>query len=86
MLADASLGRRLADQGLDPAPGSPAELTAYTEVSVWGQNDGKSTKRNVTADVSLWPEATPLQARPIFQIADLDRMLNSDPYRPISLI
>jgi tripartite-type tricarboxylate transporter receptor subunit TctC len=28
-LADAGLGRRLADQGLDPAPGSPAELTAY---------------------------------------------------------
>ena len=29
ILADASLGRRLADQGLDPTPGSPAELTAY---------------------------------------------------------
>ena len=29
ILSDGSLGRRLADQGLDPAPGSPAELTAY---------------------------------------------------------
>jgi tripartite-type tricarboxylate transporter receptor subunit TctC len=29
ILADPPLARRLADQGLDPAPSSPAELTAY---------------------------------------------------------
>jgi tripartite-type tricarboxylate transporter receptor subunit TctC len=29
MLADPPIARRLADQGLDPAPSTPAELTAY---------------------------------------------------------
>jgi tripartite-type tricarboxylate transporter receptor subunit TctC len=29
ILTDPSLARRLADQGLDPAPTTPAELTAY---------------------------------------------------------
>jgi tripartite-type tricarboxylate transporter receptor subunit TctC len=29
ILADPALARRLTDQGLDPAPTTPAELTAY---------------------------------------------------------
>jgi tripartite-type tricarboxylate transporter receptor subunit TctC len=29
MLADPALAQRLSSQGLDPAPSSPAELTAY---------------------------------------------------------